>query len=225
MATLVKFSYHLFGRSELTIQRPDSGFTLIELLTALAVGSLLLVLLGGVLGQLRQGWTVSREIATRVTGEAAGMARLQALVAAGLPADPQSKEIAFEGDADSFRLRTLPPQAFAAMGTVWAEVTLRKDRGSLTLVQVALNNDRDEINAQTLMTSQNDVHFSYDTRDDKGGISVANRIAGSSRLPLAIHLQLRAPRSQKVVRSIALVPQNTIDGRCLFDPVSFACRL
>jgi prepilin-type N-terminal cleavage/methylation domain-containing protein len=199
--------------------KTDSGFTLIELLAALAVGSLLLVLLGSVLGQLRLGWTASREIATRVTGEAAGMARLQALVAAALPADPLAKEIAFEGDARGFQIRTLPPQAFAAMGVVWAEVSMNKDRDGLTKIQVSLNNDRDRTAPQTLMISQDDLQFEYDMRDDKGALQTLDRVSGSARLPAAIQLQARGGRR------IALVPQNTIDGRCLFDPVSFACRL
>lgn len=204
--------------------RPDSGFTLIELLAALAVGSLLLVLLGGVLGQLRDGWRSSRDTAARVSEQAAGVARLQALVAAGLPADPQTKEIAFEGDDKHFRLRTLPPQAYAMMGVVWAEVSLDKSSDGLTYVQVRLSNERNTVPPQNVMASAEAMYFDYAMRDDGGVIHTVDRVGGSGHLPVAIHLQTRAGRTS-AIRAMTLVPQNSVDGRCLFDPVSFACRL
>lgn len=207
------------------IRRPDSGFTLIELLAALAVGSLLLVLLGAMLGQLRAGWMTARQTSARVSQASAGIARLQALVAAGLPADTLAKEIAFEGDATSFRLRTLPPQAFAQMGVVWADVTVQRDRDGISALQVALSNDRETLPKQTVLRSAARLRLSYTMRDEAGVITQSNSVAATGRLPVSITLQTLDPRGQSVVEQIAFAPQNTVDGRCLFDPVSFACRM
>jgi prepilin-type N-terminal cleavage/methylation domain-containing protein len=205
--------------------RPDPGFTLIELLAALAVGSLLLVMLGAILTQLRSAWMGARETTARVRQESVGLSRLQALVAAGLPADPLSKETAFEGDDDSFRLRTLPPQAFATMGLVWAELRIIRERDGGSLVQLSLTNGSNNVGPETLLRSPMPLRWRYTMRDAQGAVSQTDQAAATGQLPVMILLEQLAPASRAVRRRMALVPQNDTDGRCLFDPVSFACRI
>jgi prepilin-type N-terminal cleavage/methylation domain-containing protein len=202
-----------------------AGFTLIELLTALAIGSLLLVLLGTIVGQLRLGWHNSYQTSVRISEQASGIGRLQALVAAGLPSEPRAQDIAFEGNSNGFRFRTLPPQALAQMGVVWASVLLKRDRDGHTQLQLALSNDQDAIEPQLLLTSTTPLRWRYQMRDINGMINTTDQIAASGQLPIAIVLESISDLDGSVQRRIVFVPQNTVDGRCLFDPISFNCRI
>jgi prepilin-type N-terminal cleavage/methylation domain-containing protein len=208
--------------------RKDPGFTLIELLVALAAGSLLLVLLGSVFAQVRDTWVHSKKIATTVMQGSHGLARLHQLVSAGLPSDRQTSDTSFEGDGASFTILTVPPQSLAAMGTVKAEVRVKHksaagDVLALTLVPGS-NSHADKMSVPHLLSSKNRFSFRYAMRDELDQVEEVAQVRPSGQLPVFIRL-LETGAAGATVSEHIFTPQNTTDSRCLFDPVSMACRI
>jgi hypothetical protein len=96
-------------------------------------------------------------------------------------------------------------------------------------VQLSLTNGSNNVGPETLLRSTAPLRWRYTMRDAQGAVRQSEQpsyqAAATGQMPVMILLEQLAPASQDVRRRIALVPQNDTDGRCLFDPVSFACRI
>jgi hypothetical protein len=197
---------------------------------ALAAGSLLLVLLSGVFGQVRGLFVEGKAIAKRTTQNTAGMARLQQLVVEALPSDAQTNDISFEGTSQSLIILTVPPQALAEMGVVNAEVTVvPHPNGGSDIALTLLSSDPantavTRISVARLVSSNFRYRFTYGVRNAAGSVEETSRVAATGQLPAFIRLAETAPDGH-IMRQHLLVPQNTTDARCRFDPVSMACRI
>jgi prepilin-type N-terminal cleavage/methylation domain-containing protein len=217
------------GKKQPPAHNAEGGFTLIELLAALAAGSLLLVSLGQVFGQVRGSWQMARTTARLVATQTAGLTRLDQLVSSALPSNKLVGDFSFAGNANGFRIRTLPPHALQQIGVVWAEVTVRTVNNR-SLLDVTLSSATDSptinkapVNSTGLLDLPNRISFLYGMRARDGSIEAKSSVAETGDLPAYIEMQ--QVQGNDMVQRVLLVPRNSVDGRCLFDPVSMACRI
>lgn len=193
----------------------DDGFTLVELLAALVAGSLLLAALSWVVSSLgRELHAPSRDAAVS-TIAAITPALIGLLERAGLP---DSEGNGFVGEADRLIAVVPPPDALGPVGpltlTLVAERTRRGEGLAITLASVdpAVRLPTVVTGSRLLADGFAAIDFEY----------VRGHDDGPSRLPRLI--LIRFTDGRRAVRTIAIKPRITADGRCQFDLIALACR-
>lgn len=196
------------------MKRP-AGFTLIELLVAMTTGSLLLALVGWSVGSL------GRQLAPDPA--AAQLRRLEAVAPMltrmiGQAMPPEAAAASFGGKADQLRLVVAPPEAAEGAGPMLLTLSIRNGRGVKSLFATlrpvaeaapfppALGVER------PLLEGYRDLSFEY----ERGAADPP------LRPPRLVSLVLTAADGK--VRRVSATPRLDSDGRCIFDPISLACR-
>ena len=199
----------------------SDGFTLVELLVSLALGSMLIVILMAMLGDIRASWRRDGEAA--LATQAALVTRLDGLLTTIVAAEAGSGETVFEGGPRQLQALIPAPQAVTGAGLVRLTLEVEPIEVGAALVARLAPESGDEALPEQLrmpqvMATATDIRFSYLRRDAAGPV---DSWAASATPPAAIRVEMLGRTRQLIVAQ----PVANADGRCLFDPVSLTCRL
>lgn len=191
--------------------RREHGFTLVELLAALLAGSILLVVLSSAVGSA--GKALATDRADTVGSEIADAALF-------LRARLETSARAEGGYIEDDRLAvvTSPPDALGAIGPVRLELAVEDSTRDKRLVgrfvPVASDQRLPAFAAQPFTILGGMHAISIESIPDPSPASV--------RPAQQISFLLETQGGNK--RTLVINPVLTSDGRCVFDPVSLACR-
>lgn len=186
----------------------ENGFTLVEMLIVLAVGALLLTGIASVLGGF--GDTLRRtQKADKQLSQLASFDTVQQMLDSALYVDEQGE--LYPQSASRLEFRTAAPQALQTGGFRHvALLAVRKsDRHNLLLDDLGSDNALPD--ATFLRGAEN---ISFETRTDAGGQTQKPKIR-------EVRIKLRLPSGEAQIVS---TPRITVQGPCVFDPISQDCR-
>jgi prepilin-type N-terminal cleavage/methylation domain-containing protein len=202
----------------------DDGFTLVETLVALAAGAMLLTFLGQGLKDMRDSWMLARDSSHMSQTRTQGLSALDQLVRGALVAEEVMQEQPFDGTPRKLSFLTSPPQAFATMGLVRADITLDPQASGYVL-RAKLISTSNGVSAGPFVLLENlpSASFSFAVRDAAQAAKITDVSRHQGNPPAAVRFTFVA--QDKSTETRLLIPQMTRDGRCLFDPVSLTCRI
>ena len=212
----------------------SAGFTLLEVLVSLLAGTLLLVALTWMLGEVREGWQRSNQAVADARQLDGAADAVRAMLERIIVADRRSGETTFAGSSTGLTALVPAPQAAGALGLVEFRLTRDTRADGVALVaRIALPADSGSqqhrlpsavFDEQLLASGLADVTFRY-LRRTADGVATDSSWPASGSPPDAIRIDLIGPAPRATTRTLVIRPVANVDGGCLFDPVSLACRL
>lgn len=213
------------------VSKAVAGYTLLELLVSLAAGSLLLVAIGYAVQRLGQDWQQAGR-SSDAARLATGTETTRQLLMQILPLLGEDGFVLFEGDSSSLTAHVQPPQAVSAAGLLKMTLSRRVMADGVAVSLKFTSPSGAAVDARVpeavfeehlVLRGLKDFRLTYVSP----GVSAAQATSYWSpapALPTAIILTLELGSRPEAMRIIAR-PVASVDGRCLFDPVSGDCRL
>lgn len=213
--------------------RDQEGFTLVEALIAIALMSLLSLL---VLGALRFGiiaWQRGHEVSNRVDEFAHAEAFLRRVIGNASPqflqGDGAKGYVEFDGRSASLRLIADPPQSLDRAGRIVITLSAEEKAGRNNLVismQPELTPDQAILpeGRRILLADVGKVEFSYfGAKGSRGQPAWHSEWTRESALPELVRIALSSskedPSSAIIVR-----PKIDVDVSCIYDTLTRRCR-
>lgn len=205
------------------------GFSLVELLVALAIGALLLGILGNVLGGIMV--TTRKVLAENAEQEEtlASTRIVNSLIKAAMPPDPRDATSAFAGSPRELAFTATPPESMAPYGTLRVRLYSGTDEsGKASLLMDAMparqteTRQHLELKGYRLFHDISSVSFQYFDGADTAPVA-REAWANNNRLPVLINVVIIRPGMRPSI-TMAIAPRRTVNGRCRFDLVGSMCR-
>ena len=211
----------------------DAGFTLVEVLAAVALLSLLsLVLLGSLQFGLK-AWERGAAHADRVDHITLAQNLLRRVIEDAYPyffaADPTRGQVEFEGTASSLRLLTSPPRALGGGGRSRLSLSVDRRGEGFDLVVAArpeLASNLGHAAKKVLVANVLSVELSYfgKGRSDRTA-AWRERWTGETSPPQLVRIQVRFPAGDtRLWPELVVAPRIAVDIGCVYDPLTKQCR-
>jgi general secretion pathway protein J len=208
--------------------RSEAGFTLLELLVAMAVLSLLsLVMMGGLkfgarVWERTQGTSDESDAVT--TAEAFIRHQLAATYPQWHDTGPDRPHVLFDGEAHSVAFLAPQPEQFGP-GTNLQFALQRSSTGDLDVTWQS--QDAGTVPTHTaLLRNISSVEFSYYGPSFGGAIAKwSDSWSNRARLPDLIRIRVVfPPKDRRVWPEFIVHPDITVDVRCIYEPLTRTCR-
>jgi len=207
----------------------SDGFTLLELLVALSIGTLLLGILGSVLGGVVD--TARRVLVTSGEQEEVALATrtLSGLLKAAIPPTPRDFLTQFSGRSDALMFVATPPESMAPFGTLQIRLYLDAEAPGhkglyMDAISAIQRSDVEQIllKRYRLLSNVSSISFQY---SDSVSDSTAARDSWDdpTKLPSMVRIVVTRP-SEKFPFSLTVAPRRSVNGQCRFDQISSTCR-
>jgi len=204
------------------------GFTLVELLLALAIMSMVAVML---LGSTRFGvaaWQRTDVLAATAQDLALGRAIVAHDLENAYPewsVDAEAvQHVPFEGTDRLLVFLGPAPESMGAAG--FARFTLRADAGLLTLSGVRELGTVDPPPESLLVSGAASIDFAYYGPAGLGEApSWQTDWQGRAQLPMLVRVRVRFPAGDlRIWPDLVVRPRIAEDASCVYDPLSYHCR-
>jgi len=210
-------------------RRPNqAGFTLLELLVAMAVLSLLaLVMMGGLKFSARV-WERTQTTSDETDAVSSAQAFIRHQLAAAYPQwqdrGPDRPHVLFDGEAQQITFLAPPPAQFGP-GTNLLYTLQRSKTGDL---EVAWQSQQpgDSAKSTKLLSSISSIKFDYFGPAYGGNLpkwwdSWSNR----ARPPDLVRIRIAfPPGDRRIWPELIVHPDITVDVRCIYEPLTRTCR-
>jgi general secretion pathway protein J len=213
-------------------ERWNAGFTLVELLAAIALLSLLSVILVGSLQLGFRAWERGAAHETRVGHVALAQNFLRRAIEDAYPffvINPaQQGHVAFDGAVDSLRLLASTSRALGKGGRTWWSLAVNRDLNRTDLVIVAMPEhagDQDKV-SKILLPNIQRVELSYfgKTRTEREP-GWRPQWAKEWQLPKLVRIRVWfPPGDNRIWPELVIAPRIAADVGCVYDPLTKQCR-
>jgi general secretion pathway protein J len=213
--------------------RPEAGFTLVELLAALALLSLLSVILLGSLHFGLKAWERGAVHADRVDHVALVQGFLRRAIEDAYPfftvdAATQGR-VEFEGTPSSLRLLSSAAHALRSGGRSRLSLAAVQGRQGLDLVVTAtpeLARDDGAVTRKVLLADIQSIELSYFGRGRADREPAwHDRWTAEVRLPRLVRIRVSfPPGDHRLWPDLRVAPRIGADVGCVYDPLSKRCR-
>ena len=204
------------------------GLSLIELLVALAIGALLLGVLGNALGGImattRNALRENDEQEERVIAERI----ISHFLKNALPPNPGDSNTAFLGSSEEITFNASPPESLLPFGALRVHLYLdRETAGEISLFMDLASVARQE-NSRGLELKKHRLYRNVSTASfifsDRTDTKTQNQDhwKDNKKLPSLISLAITRPAGKPPI-SITAMPRRNASGYCRFDQISFGC--
>lgn len=215
--------------SDISHRSAAQGFSLLELLVALAIGALLLGILGNALGGImattrttlvENGEQEERMTSTRV---------IRDILINALPPNPADLSRPFVGSRDEMVFSATPPESLLPFGALRVRLYLDREASSAASLLMDVTSaagpgkDRSlELRRQRLYRDVASVSIHY---SDSRNADAQNQDSwrDTKRLPSLISLAITRTGGKQPI-TITAMPRRNLSGYCRFDPISLECR-
>lgn len=206
------------------------GFTLVEILVALSAGILMIALLSQALLSVRDGWRSMRADLRIAQTEQAAVTILNTSLSQALPPDPADPRLSFQGAPHEVTFVVASSEPEGNGGLVSARVFVERSAdGKMTLTMaiepfLATTQVRHRDDRRPLLTGLHSVRITYNSKEG-GVVHSSDTWRAGSKLPDVVRIDLVYPQPSNRRTSLNIAPRLNTSGRCLFDPVSYGCRV
>lgn len=214
-------------------EHSEDGFTLVETLVAVALISLLSVL---VLGALRFGigaWQRGEQISNRMDAILHAQSFLRRLIANAQPhfvLQPGGQGyVDFEGRPTSLRLIADPSPALDRAGRLMMTLSVEQNDGLASLMissrpELTAGGGKPSLTRRVLLGNIQKAEFSYfGSRGANGPRQWHSDWVGEAALPELVRIELRADEAA-LLPGIVVRPAIDVDISCIYDALTRRCR-
>jgi general secretion pathway protein J len=206
----------------------QAGFTLLELLVAMAVLSLLALVMMGSLKFSARVWERTQATADASDAVSSAQAFIRHQLAAAYPqwqdGGPDRPHVLFDGEAQALSFLAPPPAQFGP-GTNLRYTLQRSKSGGLEVVWQS-QAPEDAPKSTLLLPNISSVDFDYFGPAFGGSLpkwfdSWSNR----ARLPDLVRIRIAfPPGDRRIWPELIVHPDITVDVRCIYEPLTRTCR-